>query len=379
MQVIDLENPVKDIPSPGKSNDRTLRLKFAIGFCLFLFLVQLIGGFVSHSLALLADAFHMLSDVLGYSISLISINLATRTKTASYSFGMKRVEVIGALMSIFLVWILSIGLVAEAHERLQNPKPINGRAMLIMAIGGVIVNGILIFVFGSDLEQTNTSELDEIDLESGIDLNKKSVLHHDDTSTKPEIEFKSENDVEMQIESASLVTTGSDDTACATTELASHTRTDLNIRAAMLHAIGDLLCSIGVLISSIIICVKPESIWIDPFCTFVFAVVAIFTTIPVTMDITKVLLQGNCPTFVLMNNAHLRNSFFYKPGPSGKRFAIDSKRFSNQRLARVAINPKRFGFFCGFTIRYYIDANSQELHYRCQKCVSRTSYCGMYS
>ena len=298
MQVIDLENPVKDQPSPRISNDRTLRLKFAIGFCLFLFLVQLIGGFISHSLALLADAFHMLSDVLGYSISLISINLATRTKTAAYSFGMKRVEVIGALMSIFLVWILSIGLVAEAHERLLNPRPINGRAMLIMAIGGVIVNGILIFVFGSDLEHSHSlAELDlgtEIDLENGIELTKTPVLDHEDSLTKLEIDIKSENDIEMEmeIESASLVTTGSDDTACEINELASHTRTDLNIRAAMLHAIGDLLCSIGVLISSIVICVKPESIWIDPFCTFVFAVVAIFTTIPVTMDITKVLLQG---------------------------------------------------------------------------------------
>lgn len=62
----------------------------------------------------------------------------------------------------------------------------------------------------------------------------------------------------------------------------------------MLHAIGDLLCSVGVLISAIVIVYKPEWKWIDPLCTFVFAFVAICTTFPALSDILSVLVQGTC-------------------------------------------------------------------------------------
>ena len=63
----------------------------------------------------------------------------------------------------------------------------------------------------------------------------------------------------------------------------------------MLHAIGDLLCSIGVFISAIVIVYRPDLKWVDPLCTFVFAVMAIFTTLPILSDIFHLLMQGIDP------------------------------------------------------------------------------------
>lgn len=127
---------------------RTRRLKYAILLCFALFVLQFIGGYISSSLALMADAFHMLSDVIGYSISLSSIILGTVPPCKSHPFGKKRLEILGALSSIALLWVLTFGLVSEAIERLYNPREINGKTMLVMAIGGVVVNAILIGIFG---------------------------------------------------------------------------------------------------------------------------------------------------------------------------------------------------------------------------------------
>ncbi|KAJ3324104.1 hypothetical protein HDV06_000645 [Boothiomyces sp. JEL0866] len=239
-----------------KSDYRTTRLKFAIGFCFFLFVVQLVGGYISNSLALIADAFHMLSDVIGYVISLTSIYFATKSKTRKYPFGYRRMEVLGALSSIALLWVLTLGLVLEAFDRIRHPQEINGKNMLIMAIGGVVVNGILIFVFGHDEDDGN-----------------------EQTARSPTKDTDEE---------ANLVKVAEG--------IAEHTQTDINIRAAMLHAIGDLLCSVGVLISAVVVYFKPECKWVDPLCTFVFAVIAIFTTLSVLKDIFIVLMQGTPKT-----------------------------------------------------------------------------------
>jgi zinc transporter 2 len=131
---------------------RQKRLKLAIVICFLLFLIQLTGGWLSSSLALMADAYHMLSDVIGYTISLLSIALSTSASTRQLPFGRKRLEVLGALASIALLWALSFVLFIEATNRLYNPKVIDGKTMLIMAIGGVVVNGLLIGIFGHEID-----------------------------------------------------------------------------------------------------------------------------------------------------------------------------------------------------------------------------------
>lgn len=110
---------------------RTTRLKVAVVCCLALFGLQLFGGYVTHSLALYADAFHMLSDVIGYIVSLAAIYAAART-SGKGGYGSGRVEVMGAAFCVALVWALTVGLVAEAWERLLNPEPIDGNSSFVL-------------------------------------------------------------------------------------------------------------------------------------------------------------------------------------------------------------------------------------------------------
>jgi Co/Zn/Cd efflux system component len=72
-----------------------------------------------------------------------------------------------------------------------------------------------------------------------------------------------------------------------------HEKSDnINMRAAIVHALGDLICSGGVLLASIIIMWKPELIWVDSLCSFLFAIVIVCTTLPVARDVFIVLMNG---------------------------------------------------------------------------------------
>ena len=145
---LDSEDSWKTETSPTK------RLKWAILLCILIFIIQFIGGWISASLALTADAFHMLSDALGYMVSLTAIHFAKSKPSLRLPWGKKRFEVIGAFLSVLIMWILCVVLLVEAFDRFSNPQPIDGKAMLGMAIGGVFFNGLLIFIFGHDHENS---------------------------------------------------------------------------------------------------------------------------------------------------------------------------------------------------------------------------------
>ena len=72
------------------------------------------GGIISGSLAILADAAHMFSDVAGFMISYISIHISKSEATTKYSYGYHRAEILGAYVSIFLIWGLLVWLNIEA-------------------------------------------------------------------------------------------------------------------------------------------------------------------------------------------------------------------------------------------------------------------------
>ena len=86
--------------------------------CFVFMLVEVAGGILSGSLAILTDASHMLSDVLGLVISMLSIWIGQKSPTHNNSFGYHRAEVLGALASILIVWAMVVWLVYEATERI---------------------------------------------------------------------------------------------------------------------------------------------------------------------------------------------------------------------------------------------------------------------
>ncbi|CAK4826902.1 unnamed protein product [Aphanomyces euteiches] len=116
------------------------KLEWACLFCVVFMVVELLGGYFAGSLAIMSDAAHLLSDVLSFFLSLFALYLSKRPATASMPFGYKRAEAIGALASIIVIWMLTIGLVWAAVQRIlaltKSPSPhtipqVNGRSDLV--------------------------------------------------------------------------------------------------------------------------------------------------------------------------------------------------------------------------------------------------------
>lgn len=116
----------------------------------FMFMIgEIIGGYLSGSLAIITDAAHMLSDVTGFLISYFAIYMGSRPANHQMSFGYHRAEIIGALASIMLIWGIIIYLFIEAIHRIVDPEEIDGKVMLITACVGLVCNIISIFTLHS--------------------------------------------------------------------------------------------------------------------------------------------------------------------------------------------------------------------------------------
>ncbi|KAK8598536.1 hypothetical protein V6N13_094504 [Hibiscus sabdariffa] len=103
------------------------QLSGLIIFYLMVILVEIFGGMKANSLAVLTDAAHLLTDVAGFSLSLFTVWASAWKATSYHSFGFRRLEVLGALMSVQLIWLIYVLLIYEALDRLlHNKKDVNG-------------------------------------------------------------------------------------------------------------------------------------------------------------------------------------------------------------------------------------------------------------
>ena len=107
---------------------------------------QAIGGIMSGSLALLSDATHNLSDVLALIFSFIAKRLSQKESTVHYTFGLKRAEIISALVNGVILICVGIGLFYEAVRRLLEPQMISGDIVIVLAIVGIIGNGLSVLI-----------------------------------------------------------------------------------------------------------------------------------------------------------------------------------------------------------------------------------------
>ena len=115
-------------------------LLIAFGLTATFMVVEVIAGLASGSVALLSDALHMGTDVLGLGMALAAVKLAKRTAPAHRTFGTYRLEILAALANGVLLFAVAIYILYEAWQRIQNPEGVTSGAMLIVAIAGLIVN-----------------------------------------------------------------------------------------------------------------------------------------------------------------------------------------------------------------------------------------------
>ncbi|KAM7258702.1 hypothetical protein ACFE04_014443 [Oxalis oulophora] len=118
-----------------------MKLSGLIIFYLMVIAIEIVGGFKANSLAVITDAAHLLTDVAGFAIALFTVWASGWDPTLQYSFGFGRLEVLGALFSVFLIWLMSCLLIKEAVERIfQTNSQVNGKLMFAVAFFGFIVN-----------------------------------------------------------------------------------------------------------------------------------------------------------------------------------------------------------------------------------------------
>ena len=115
-------------------------LWIAFGLTLFFLLVEVAGGLLTNSLALLSDAAHMMTDVLALGISLFAVRMARRPADAKRTYGYARMEAIGALVNGGLLFLVAGYILWEAVGRFSQPPHVESNGMLLVAILGLIVN-----------------------------------------------------------------------------------------------------------------------------------------------------------------------------------------------------------------------------------------------
>ncbi|CAM3248771.1 cation transporter [Brevibacillus invocatus] len=132
---------------------------------LFFTIVEVVGGLLSNSLALLSDSAHMISDVIALGLSMTAIYLATRKPNKKYTFGFLRFEIIASFLNGLALSIIAIGIFVEGIKRMIHPQDVDLQLMLIIASIGLIVNIVLTIVLSRSIKDEEN-------------LNVKSALWH---------------------------------------------------------------------------------------------------------------------------------------------------------------------------------------------------------
>ncbi|XP_077119813.1 putative proton-coupled zinc antiporter SLC30A4 [Ranitomeya variabilis] len=222
------------------------RLGLAAVLYLLFMVAELIGGYIANSLAIMTDALHMLTDLSSIILTLLALWLSAKSPNKRFTFGFHRLEVLSAIISVLLIYVLTGFLLYEAVQRtIHMDYTINGDIMLITAAVGVAVNLIMGFLLNQAGHPHSHSH--------GGPTNPPSTGHSHGHG---------------------------------------HSHGSLAVRAAFVHALGDLAQSVGVLIAAYIIRFKPEYKIADPICTYVFSVLVLFTTVRLVRDTVLIILEG---------------------------------------------------------------------------------------
>lgn len=270
------------------------KLLVVVVLCIIFMSVEVVGGIKANSLAILTDAAHLLSDVAAFAISLFSIWASGWEATPQQSYGFFRIEIIGALVSIQLIWVLAGILVYEAIARIiHDSGEVHGSLMFAVSAFGLVVNIVMAVVLGHDHGHGGHShghgESDhDHDHSGGVEHSHShgiSITTHHHCSRDNIL--KDEHEPLLKHSEDSL--DGSEGTNKKTKK---KKQRNINVHSAYLHVLGDSIQSIGVMIGGAIIWYKPEWKIIDLICTLIFSILVLLTTIKMLRNILEVLMES---------------------------------------------------------------------------------------
>ncbi|KAJ3290269.1 cation efflux protein [Rhizoclosmatium globosum] len=215
------------------------------------FVIELIAGIWAGSLAIQSDAVNLLIDVIGYILAVFSVEGGGWAATEDFTFGFARLELLGALAAILLNWGLAVAMLGGAVSALKHPSEVDAPIMFATASLGFARTLCMAFV-----------------------LQERSL---------------SEEDVEMLPVGDEG---GGSDQQLANNDSEDEASQNINVSAAIVRTIADLAGAITILISSIILMVKPHWNLVDPICTIVVSFIIFAASFPLMEQYMQILMEA---------------------------------------------------------------------------------------
>nr|AAR83910.1 heavy metal transporter MTP1 [Brassica juncea] len=253
------------------------KLCIAVVLCLLFMTVEVFGGIKANSLAILTDAAHLLSDVAAFAISLFSLWAAGWEATPRQTYGFFRVEILGALVSIQLIWLLTGILVYEAIIRLLSETSGGMVPYGFLCCFGLLVNIVMAVLLGHDHGHGHGHGHGHDHHSHGVTV---TTHHHGHDHGHTHGEDKHHH------------AHGHGDVTEQLLDKSEKRKRNINVQGAYLHVLGDSIQSVGVMIGGAVIWYKPEWKIVDLICTLVFSVIVLGTTINMIRSILEVLMES---------------------------------------------------------------------------------------
>nr|AAY46197.1 heavy metal transporter [Noccaea caerulescens] len=274
----------KNVSGDAKERNASMRkLCIAVVLCLVFMSVEIVGGIKANSLAIMTDAAHLLSDVAAFAISLFALWAAGWEATPRQTYGFFRIEILGALVSIQLIWLLTGILVYEAILRLlTETSEVNGFLMFAVATFGLLVNIIMAVMLGHDHGHSHGHGHDHGNHSHGEDHDPTHDHDHDhdhDDGHGEDNHDEAHGDVTEQLLEKPK-------------QEKEKKKRNINLQGAYLHVLGDSIQSVGVMIGGAAIWYNPKWKIIDLICTLAFSVIVLGTTINMIRNILEVLMES---------------------------------------------------------------------------------------
>lgn len=267
------------------------------------FLLEITIGYISHSLALIADSFHMLNDIFSLLVALWAVKVAKeRDPDAKYTYGWKRAEILGALVNAVFLIALCFSIFIEALQRLIQPQEItNPKLVMYIGITGLISNCVGLILF---------SEHDHAHTHSHFDFSNENQLeshshhyHSDDLESTAVDDSSDEQSHSHSIDTFAVTDRTLQMLASEHTPLMQNNHApvkgqkkqkSLNMHGVFLHVLGDALGNIGVIIAALFIW-KTDYSWryySDPVVSLVITGIIFASALPLSRKASRILLQA---------------------------------------------------------------------------------------
>lgn len=304
----------------GRYSGKTCRLTSMLFLTTTYFVVEIVVGYVTNSMALVADSFHMLSDVIALLIGLFSVRISKKT-SAKNTFGWARAEVLGALVNAVFLLALCFSILVESIKRIAVPEGIE-QPVLLVTVGtvGLVINLVGLAILGSHGHSHGGggshghshgggggghSHGNEIEEDPGhSDGEKNSHGHSHSKSGSPHDQdppphYGATNGI-TEVSVAVLDNGHQKKEETENKKKKPISSAQMNMKGVILHVLGDALGSVVVIISAVIMWQLEEQSWtlyVDPAMSIFLTLIILSTTVPLLKESSLILLQ-TVPTHI---------------------------------------------------------------------------------